>query len=264
MLHFDKYNKRLNGLSDDEIMYMQFESLSAQGVLVHRVFTRLGGVSQNPFDSLNVSFSVGDDAHRVEKNLQIIKNNMGANRLLFMNQVHETGIISLKKGKNKPVHSGSKGDAMITDIPYTALVVKQADCQGIILFDRVKKVISVIHSGWRGSTQNIINKTVKRMLKEYECDPSDILAAIGPSLGPCCAEFISYEEIFPPSFQAFMSGPNHFDLWRLSIHQLLESGIRRENIETSGICTKCNSALFYSYRAHSVTGRFATAAMIAD
>jgi YfiH family protein len=252
MICFNKHNKRLNDSAEKEVMYMQFESLSKQKSLVHRVFTR----------SLNISLGVGNDARRLEKNLRIIKNNMGADRLIFMDQLHGTNIISIKKGYDSAPLSDNKGDVLITNIPQVALIVKQADCQGIILFDRARHVISVVHSGWRGSTLNIIGKAVGRMVDEYKCEPNDILAAIGPSLGPCCAEFISYKEIFPVSFQDYMVKMNYFDLWALSIGQLLKAGISRENIETSNICTKCHGHLFYSYREEDTTGRFATAAMI--
>jgi YfiH family protein len=262
MIWFNKYDIRLSDPVEKEVMYMQFESLSKEKSLIHRVFTRMGGVSKRPFESLNISSSVGDDTRRVEKNLQIIKNNMGSDRLLFMDQFHGDDIISINKKDDRPLLKNYKGDALITNIPYTTLMVKQADCQGIILFDRARHVLAVVHSGWRGSTLNIIGKVVGRMMEEYKCDPYQILAAIGPSLGLCCAEFVSYREIFPASFQTHMVKDNYFNLWDLSITQLLISGLRRENIETSGICTKCNNHLFFSYRGEGTTGRFATAAMI--
>ena len=89
-----------------------------------------------------------------------------------------------------------------------------------------------------------------------------MLAAIGPSLGPCCGEFVTHEEIFPKEFGRFMVGENHFDLWKLSRWQLLEEGIKEDNIEVAGICTKCRTDLFYSYRSEGVTGRFGTVVML--
>jgi copper oxidase (laccase) domain-containing protein len=89
------------------------------------------------------------------------------------------------------------------------------------------------------------------------------MAAIGPSLGPCCAEFVSHKEIFPDRFMRYLVRENHFDLWAISRSQLMEAGIDRDKIEVAGICTKCHSDLFFSYRAEGVTGRFATVAMLA-
>ena len=143
-------------------------------------------------------------------------------------------------------------------------MVKQADCQGVILTDLVRGVVAVVHCGWRGSVGNILGTVTERMKSEFRCSVSNISAAIGPSLGPCCAEFITYGDIFPPHFTAFRVGKNHFDLWDLSLKQLLESGLDRDRIEIAGICTKCNVDLFYSYRAEGKTGRFATVAMLRE
>jgi len=100
------------------------------------------------------------------------------------------------------------------------------------------------------------------MEKEFACSAKELRAAIGPSLGPCCGEFKEYREIFPPAFSRYMVRENYFDLWAISCHQLMDAGIRAENIETAEICTKCNEDLFFSYRANKVTGRFATVAML--
>ena len=88
------------------------------------------------------------------------------------------------------------------------------------------------------------------------------MAAIGPSLGPCCAEFVTYRDIFPEEFDRFMVDENHFDLWALSSWQLENAGMRPENIEVAGLCTRCRTDLFYSYRAEGNTGRFGTVAML--
>jgi len=88
------------------------------------------------------------------------------------------------------------------------------------------------------------------------------MAAIGPSLGPCCGEFITHEQIFPNEFRQFMVRENYFDLWRISRWQLLNAGLIEENIEVAGICTRCRTDMFYSYRAEGITGRFATVAML--
>jgi YfiH family protein len=201
-------------------------------------------------------------SENVEKNLQIIKQNIAAEKLVYMNQVHGKEIISLSRKNTPLLNTVPLADAIITDIPSLAIMIKQADCQGIILFDPVNQVVSVVHSGWKGSVENILAAAVKKMEKEFECDPENIFAAIGPSLGPCCAEFITHEEIFPYFFKEYMTANNHFDFWSISEAQLVEAGLLKKNIEVSGICTKCRTDLFFSYRAENVTGRFATVAMI--
>jgi hypothetical protein len=100
------------------------------------------------------------------------------------------------------------------------------------------------------------------MRTKFGCDPSQLRAAIGPSLGPCCAEFITYKEIFPESFRPFMIRDNYFNLWAISRSQLLESGLKEANIESADLCTRCRTDLFYSYRGEGKTGRFATVVML--
>jgi copper oxidase (laccase) domain-containing protein len=119
-------------------------------------------------------------------------------------------------------------------------------------------VIANVHCGWRGSVKNILGQTVRVMNKCFQCDSSDLVAGIGPSLGPCCAEFINYRKEIPEIFWCYKSADNHFDFWALSRDQLVGAGVLRENIENSSICTKCNSATFFSYRAERQTGRFAS------
>jgi YfiH family protein len=247
-----------NGLS-----YIQFNSLITHAGLVHGIFTRKGGLSRTPYDCLNVSCSTGDRPENVNANLDLIKNEIRAARIVSMNQVHGTDIITVHKGACTDLSIRS-ADAIITDVPMLGIMVKQADCQGIILYDEVKSVIAVVHCGWKGNVQDIPGMVVNRMKLEFGCEPRDILAAIGPSLGPCCAEFTSYREIFPHEFISHMVSDNHFDLWEISRRQLIRAGLMDDNVETAGICTKCNTDLFYSYRAEGETGRFGTVAMLKE
>ena len=89
-----------------------------------------------------------------------------------------------------------QADAMITDVPGMGLMIKQADCQAVILFDPRKNVIANVHCGWRGNVKNILGRVVHLMEQRFHCKAEDLVAAIGPSLGPCCAEFITYRDIF--------------------------------------------------------------------
>ncbi len=240
----------------------RFERLSQYEELTHEVFTRLGGVSRPPYDTLNVGNGIGDTPENVRINLQIIMGVVGTRQLRFMNQLHGKNI-SLFRKDMVPTSSGVvNGDAIISNQSNIAVMAKSADCQTIILFDPVKRVVSNVHCGWRGNTLNIAADVVARMKSDFQCKPSHILAAIGPSLGPCCAEFVTHGEIFPKNFDRFMVRRNYFDLWRLSRWQLIEAGLKKENIEVAGICTRCRTDLFYSYRAEGATGRFATVVML--
>ena len=259
---FDKSRQKASAGPPLEITYFQFPKLSKQERLSHAVFTRNGGISKSPYDTLNTSYNTGDRKERVRKNLHIIKEAINAKRIVSMNQIHGKDILVLHGGHFDNSIDGSNADAIIADIRHLAFMVKLADCQGIFLFDPVKRVISNIHCGWRGNIHNILGSVVKRMKSDFGCRGSNLMAAIGPSLGPCCAEFISHEKIFPQKFRRFMVRKNYFDLWEISRCQLIEAGLNKDNIEVAGVCTRCRSDLFFSYRARKVTGRFGTVIML--
>ena len=222
----------------------------------------MGGVSDPPYDSLNTSYEVGDRPENVTSNLALIKETLGAGRLVFTRQCHGTRILTMKRKHPRSEVQIQAADALMTDIPYFALLVKQADCQGVILLDPEKGVVANVHCGWRGNVKNILGRVVEGMKHEFGSRERDLVAAIGPSLGPCCGEFMGHADIFPEAFGEFMVRENHFDLWALSRRQLLDAGLTQGNIEICGICTRCTTDLFYSYRGEGVTGRFGTAAML--
>jgi copper oxidase (laccase) domain-containing protein len=124
--------------------------------------------------------------------------------------------------------------------------------------DPIRQVVANVHSGWRGSIINIIGRTVNAMEKHFGCDPAQIQAGIGPSLGPCCAEFVNYETEIPEKFWHHKDAGHHFDFWSISQDQLMDAGVLKANIENCQICTKCHTDLFFSYRGEGTTGRFAS------
>lgn len=239
----------------------RFPNLSGFTEIHHGVFTRMSGFSKGSFQGLNVSTTVGDDPDHTAGNRRAISGYFDGYELVFIRQVHGSDIVLLKKNqKHGPsIHDEKTGDAMITNIPGKILVVQVADCQPVLLFDPGQKVVAAVHSGWRGSLLNIIGKTVLSMADHFDCDPEQIIAGIGPSLGPCCAEFIHYRKEIPECFWKYQKTENHFDFWELSLDQLQEAGVRENNIHISGLCTKCRHDLFFSYRKQPVTGRFAGA-----
>jgi YfiH family protein len=264
-MSFKKNNisKSVTFRTSGRLSYIQFDSLLTHSDLVHGVFSRNGGSSSPPYDSLNVSYNTGDKPLNVTENILLIKEEIGAARIQSMNQVHGTEIITFHRDTHNEL-SIRDADAMITDIPMLGIMVKQADCQGIIIYDAVRSVVAVVHCGWRGNVQDIPGSAVMKMKTEFGCESKDLIAAIGPSLGPCCAEFKSSGEIFPQEFMQYMVSDAHFNLWEISRMQLLRAGLLNEHIEITGICTKCNPDLFYSYRGEGETGRFGTVAMLKE
>ena len=242
--------------------YLQYQDLSQYHQLKHGTFTRHGGTSHSPYDSLNTSDTVGDSRKNVAANLMIIKHAMGARQILFTRQTHGTEVLIIDTETTETFGSPRQADAMITSMLGVGLMINQADCQAVILFDPAKNVIANVHCGWRGNVQNILGLVVRKMANRFDCRAEDLVAAIGPSLGPCCAEFITHRDIFPPDFEDFRVSENHFDLWRLSSHQLVMEGVNPDNITVSEICTRCHTDRFFSYRGEGVTGRFGTVVML--
>jgi YfiH family protein len=248
--------------ADGAIPYLKFAPLDGCNGLDHGVFTRLGGGSGPPYDSLNTSYSVGDIPSRVAENLARIEETMGAGPLLFATQVHKDDIAVIRDDATPIPEKVLRVDAMISDRPGLPLMIKLADCQSVILYDPARRAVANVHCGWRGHVGNILAKTVKHMAAVFGSPASDIIAAVSPSLGPCCAEFTAHEDIFPGYFKEHMVRDDYFDLWDLSRRQLLEAGLKDANIHIAAVCTRCRTDLFFSHRAEGLTGRFCTVAVL--
>ena len=237
-----------------------FQLLSRVPGLAHGIFTRHGGVSQPPYDSLNVAWNNGDEPGRVADNLERIRQWLGFDRLVAAPQVHGDLSHLISAGdlggyrERAPLLMAPPGDALITRLRGVGLMIKVADCQAVLVVDPVKRVIANIHCGWRGSVVGIIAKTIQRLVTECGSRSRDLIAAIGPSLGPCCAEFRNYRDELPPALWRYERRPLHFDFWQISRDQLLAAGLAAENIEVAGRCTVCD-ADFFSYRREQTTGR---------
>ncbi len=221
-------------------------------------FDRHGGGSKPPFKSLNVSFSVGDDLKTVERNRSIIKQAVAVDKLVSAKQVHGDNIYHLESLPERDLEVEGY-DAIITKVKNVGLVIQQADCQGVLLYDPDKKAIAAIHCGWRGSVEEIIAKSITEMRKLFSTEPNDLQAAISPSLGPCCGEFKNYSEELPERLHSFQVAENHFDFWKISKKQLLDCGLQDSAISINGCCTSC-SPDYFSYRrarrnGDGVTGR---------
>jgi YfiH family protein len=243
----------------DGLPLLRFPMLSAGAGLRHAVFTRKGGTSRGPFSELNVGLGAGDRPDRVWENRKRIQNAMGGGRPVFLRQRHGVRVVLAGNGSSAP----ALADAVITDRPEDLLVIQVADCQAVIVHDPVRRVVANIHSGWRGSIGDIIGKTVATMQQRFGCRPQQLMAGVGPSLGPCCAEFIHYRKEIPPALWRYRIDENHFDFWSMSVDQLSAAGVAGRRIEVAGLCTRCRTDLFYSYRGEKTTGRFAVVAGLA-
>ncbi len=208
-------------------------------------FNRHGGVSDGRYASLNLSYRTGDAEINIERNRDIVRKRVGAERLLSAHQVHGSRIY---------VDDGAAGsqevdgyDALLSDCSGTALLIQQADCQAVLLYDPVNRAIGAVHSGWRGSAANIIAAAIDQMKHSYKTVAYDLQVRIGPSLGPCCAEFTNYRAELPEEFRDFRTREHYFDFWRISAHQLTMAGVSQAAIALPAICTSCSED-YFSYR----------------
>jgi len=244
----------------DGLAFFQFPALEALSDLWHGVFTRMGGASQGAHASLNVSYGVGDRDSQVAANRRRIARCLGADRMVFARQRHGHRVWAVRDGDGR---QGSFdrlppiADAMVTHLAGYLLVIQVADCQPVFIFDPLRRVVANIHSGWRGSIENVIGHTIEVMKQKYACRPENMVAAVGPSLGPCCAEFRHYRKEIPQAFWRYKDQKNHFDFWTASRDQLVEAGLAPSNVTITDHCTRCRTDLFYSYRGEGETGRFA-------
>jgi YfiH family protein len=240
------------------LKFYRFPRLARFPEVVHGIFTRQGGVSQGPYASLNLSFAVGDRPESVQENCRRVVQALGLDRLVGADQVHGVKESVISGSHPSPGAEIPEVDILISQEPGLGLLIKQADCQAVMLYDPEHRVVANVHCGWRGQVAGVLSKAVRRLRAAFGSLPENLIAGIGPGLGPCCAEFRHFREEFPPAFWAYQVRPAYFDLWRLSRDQLLTVGLRPDNIDIAGICTKCQAAEFYSYRRERITGRQGT------
>ena len=241
----------------NELEWLEFEQLQEFSCLGHGVFSRRGGVSSKPYDSLNAGGSTGDDPASVEENRRRIMEVFPLGELISSHQTH-TVHLDVVKG---PYTSQKPCDGLITQEKHKALIIKHADCQAAIFYDPITNILANVHCGWRGNVQNIYGVSVEAM-KKMGSNPSNILVCISPSLGPKYSEFVNFRTEFPPHFQEFQWKDNYFNLWEISRMQLKAAGILPSHIECAEICTYENGEDYFSYRRDKTTGRNGTLAML--
>lgn len=244
------------------LIYPMFEKT---GLVRHGFSTRLGGVSEGEFTSLNLSFDRGDKKEAVMENFRRIAGSLGVccEDMVLSRQTHTTNVrIVTEKDRGKGIvreRDYTDVDGLVTDVPGICLVTSYADCVPLYFLDPVRKVIGLSHSGWRGTVGKIGKKTVEVMAGKFGSDPADILAAVGPSVCMDCYEVSSdvierfkenfQESSWPELFYEKPDGKYQLDLWRANELIFLEAGIRKDNIAVTNVCTHCNSRILYSHRA---------------
>jgi len=243
--------------------------------LMHVVFTRHGGYSKAPYNSLNLGFAANDKMEDVKKNRRKVLEVCNLEAIVSPWQTHSDNVLVLNQ-ENYALHSFDyknperethNFDAVITASKDQAIMLKVADCQVIIFFDPSKKVLGLAHAGWKGLAKDISGKTIKAMVENFGCNPAHIIAGISPSLSTEHTEFSDPFNELPVDFHPFIvskKGKYFVDLWSFSKWQLEEHGLLSEKIELARICTFGDVAnRFYSYRKdQGETGRFGVLAYL--
>jgi len=237
------------------LAWYTFDSLPVK----HGVFTRLGGVSEGVWSSLNLSRSTGDDAEPVAENRRRMMAALGTQRWLTSWLVHgnHVRVVDERDLGADDVHA----DAMITAARGMALTLRFADCIPVLFHDRRRDVVGIAHAGWKGVANGVLPATVRAMRDAFGCDPADVTAGIGPSIGPQKFEVgpdVAAEiqrAVDEPVVRETPDARPHVDLWRAARRQLHDAGVG--NIEVAGICTASHTHEWFSHRAElGRTGRF--------
>ena len=249
----------------DGVTFLSFPLLEKTGVVVCGFSTRLGGVSRGCCESMNLSFTRGDDPEAVMENYRRIGHALGISpeQIVCSDQTHTVNVRKVGRDdcgngitKPKPYRDV---DGLITDEAQVALATFYADCVPLYLVDPEKKAIGLAHSGWRGTVGKIGKATVEAMRREYGCRPEAIRTVIGPSICQECYEVSedvaeAFKKAYDPGlWDRLMTkredGKYQLNLWEACRENFLEAGILPEHISMPEICTCCNPGFLFSHRA---------------
>ena len=262
---------------------LEVEQWKQYGWLLHGFSTRDGGISQVYGGStLNLGWTKEDDSTSVTENrrrfLRAVCGERAGSVLVGVRQIHSNIVRVVKKEEGAlegrlQTEEGKavlEGDGLITDVPGVLLGMGTADCVPVLVVDVTKRVVAAFHAGWRGTVARIVERGIAKMQEEYGSQAVDMVAAVGPSIGPCC--YTVGEEVWSEFGRQFGyakelfirptdSGEVRLNLWEANRRQLLDAGVAETSIATMGECTACarsqSGALrYFSHRAeHGIAGR---------
>ena len=235
----------------------RFRQLFGNREVCHGLSTRRGGVSDGPYDSLNLGSASGDSKSNVEENRRRFFEAMGisAEHVAIPGQVHGDRIQRVRDPGDYP-----ETDGLLTDVQNLALIVQVADCLPIYMYDATRRAMGMIHAGWRGTLLSISSKAVSAMKKHFGTNPRELQVFLGPSSGPCCYEV---SEDMSRCFSKQTISDGKLNLWLCNADQLVAVGVRSERIAMSQLCTVCHNDIFFSHRASGGrTGRMMAVLML--
>lgn len=247
----------------DNIRYLTFDSLEQEKV-VHAAFTRHGGISPQPWDSLNFGSTVGDELANVVENRQRAYAclDLDFSSTFDVWQIHSKDV-AIAESPRAVDEKHQKADIILTDKPGVVLLMRFADCVPLLFFDPLKYVIGIAHAGWQGTVKSVATTTVQALHALYQTKPQDLLAVIGPSIGP--DHYQVGDDVVSQVITAFgqdaseillpMDGQTTLDLWNANRIQLEHAGVT--HVEVAHICTACHVDDWFSHRGQmGKAGRF--------
>ncbi|HMM06132.1 MAG TPA: peptidoglycan editing factor PgeF [Clostridiales bacterium] len=244
------------------VIYYTLPEWAAQGAQVIMT-TRVGGVSEAPYEGLNLGLHVGDDSSAVIANRRLL---LDANRwregaFVTAKQVHGDGVLYVDASFGGRGFSDYESAIDDTDGLFTAerdlvLATFYADCLPLAVFHPTLKLLGLAHAGWQGTYRNIGAALIGAMGAKWDFEPEELWCATGAAIGPCCyqvdADFYQrFLERYPdsdPWFSAGEKGKYRFNNEKANVALLQKAGVKRENISVLGLCTACHDDLFFSYR----------------
>lgn len=251
-------------ISTGEFPYFSYPLLEQTGIVRHCFTTRLGGASKGIYQSLNLSFTRGDDRQAVEENFRRVSEMMGCEYgdFVLSDQTHTTNVrrvgrTDAGKGLIKE-RDYTDVDGLMTDEPGLVLSTFYADCVPLYFVDVKNRAIALAHSGWRGTVGRMGRAVLSGMHREFGTQPENVICAIGPSICQDCYEIsqdVAEEFLreFPGREQEILiekeNGKYQLDLWRTNEIVLREAGIKQEHLSVTDVCTCCNPKLLFSHRA---------------
>jgi YfiH family protein len=240
--------------------FYSFHNLSQEKMCRHLVTQK----EKNSPYSFSLALHTKEDPKEIIRNREQLSKNFLRTKFIVANQTHSANIHIVNENKELGWSSLKSAiencDALITNKPKVMLTILTADCVPILLFDPIEKIVASVHAGWKGTEQEILFKTVKKMEETFGTKPKNILAGIAPSIGKCCYEvdwdvaqhFKNIENAYDKKEEKYM-----LDLPHINKLQLLNADLKKENIEMSNICTACNVKHYFSYRKENgCSGRF--------
>ena len=254
----------LNEITKDGVTWLSFPALEESGLVKHAFSTRMGGVSKEPYSTMNFSFTRGDDPEDVKENYRRMAKALGVDvdRMVLTWQTHTTNVRVVSEqdfGKGVVRDRDYRDvDGLITNIPGVTLVTFFADCVPLYFLDKKNQAIGLSHSGWRGTVNRMGAVTLEAMKKEFGTMPEDVIACVGPSICQDCYEvgpevIEQFQAAFDKKhheklFYAKPNGKYQLNLWEANRIILKEAGVPEENISVTDICTHCNPDLLFSHR----------------